>query len=100
MTKTFQTLTIRNLDDEGKAEIVEIMNEIAKENSLATGQQIFEKGMQEWRWYKMKYEAERDTRQSENFQNRNKIRELEAELTKYKTVINHLKLFQQSFSEI
>lgn len=88
MNKTFQTLTIRNLDQDEKAEIVEIMNEIAAQNDLSTGQQIFEKGMQERRWYKYKYEAEREQRLTENRDNKNRILTLEEQIAKLQKVVN------------
>lgn len=98
--KTFQTLTIRNLDSEDKEKIVKIMNDVADYYQLNTGQAIIEKAIIQYDWLKYKLEAEQEVRATENQAHKARIRELEQKVSMFESSIKSYKEFQQIIADL
>lgn len=94
--RNFTTLTIRNLD----SEVVRIMNQIADDKGVQTGQAIFEKAIQQYEWLTMKLESEQEMRAIENKDSKIEIRKLQSELAQYKKLHTSYKAFQSVLHEI
>lgn len=96
MNKNFETVKIREIDQETN----DIMNEIGRENNLLTGSSIMIQSVKERQWYKMKYEAEAEMRETENRDNKAIIRRLENKILKYQSTIQSYQEFQKNLSEL
>lgn len=98
--KTFSTLTIRNLDTPENTKTVERMNWMMERFNIKTGQEIFEKAV---------YMTDYLTRQISDMnietsklvnKKDTEIRDLKAEVEKYKAFYDSYEVFQESLQNI
>lgn len=93
--KTFSTLTIRNLDTPENSNTVKVMNWMMERFNIKTGQEIFEKAVY-MTDYLTRQISEMNLINSEMINKKEQeIRELKAEVEKYKAVFDSYEVFQE-----
>ncbi|NBB31638.1 hypothetical protein [Cellulophaga sp. BC115SP] len=90
--KQFSTMTLRGLDDDENADLVEIMNQVMQKENIKTGQSVFEFILRD---YKEKTEELQGLRQTYNAHRHKSNKEIEELQTENKRLKQAIKGFCQ-----
>ncbi len=85
--KQFSTMTLRGLDNNENADLVEIMNQVMQKENIKTGQSVFEFILRDYREKTEELQGLRQTYNAHRHKSNNEIQELQAENQKLKQAI-------------
>lgn len=85
--KQFSTMTLRGLDDDKNADLVEIMNQVMQKENIKTGQSVFEFILRDYKEKTEELQGLRQTYNSHRHKSNKEIEELHTENKKLKQAI-------------
>jgi hypothetical protein len=77
--KQFSTMTLRGLDNDENADLVEIMNQVMQKENIKTGQSVFEFILRDYREKTEELQGLRQTYNSHRHKSNKEIEELQTE---------------------
>jgi len=85
--KQFSTMTLRGLDNNENADLVEIMNQVMQKENIKTGQSVFEFILRDYKEKTEELQGLRQTYNAHRHKSINEIQELQIENKKLKKAI-------------